>query len=131
MDIDEAVRGARLLAADIEASLGLRARVETEYPDDWREFHEEIGRSAPAAWVSISIPQAGTSAALDPTESQSSSGEGFAMELARIIQDDIQIHLKEPWPRDRTRSGSSLEPAETGWRSQGEQAETVPYGRLK
>jgi hypothetical protein len=131
VDIEEAVRGARLLATDIESSLGMQVRVETEYPDDWREFHEEIRRPTPTAWVSIAVPDAGTSAALDPTESQSISGEGFAMELARILQDDIQIHLREPWPKDRTRSGSSLEPSENGWRSPGEQAYTVPYGQLK
>ncbi|WP_433576617.1 hypothetical protein [Nocardia brasiliensis] len=131
MDIAEAVRGARLLAADIESSLGLRTRVDTEYPDDWREFHEETGRPTPTTWVSVAVPDAGTSAALDPSESDSTSAEGFAMELARILQDDIQIHLREPWPKDRTRSGSSLEPSETGWRSLGAQNYIVPYGQLK
>ncbi|MGW4325593.1 hypothetical protein ACWEKR_06840 [Nocardia sp. NPDC004573] len=131
MDIEEAIRGARLLAADIENSLGIRARVETEYPADWQEFHVEIERPAPTAWVSLAVPDAGTSAALDPGESESTSAEGFAMELARILQDDIQIHLKEPWPRDHTRTGSSLEPSETGWRSKGQQSYTVPYGQLK
>ncbi|MEV6429341.1 hypothetical protein [Nocardia sp. NPDC051463] len=131
VDIEEAVRGARLLAADIESSLGMRTRVETEYPDDWQEFHEEIGRSTPNAWVSVAVPDAGTSAALDPSESVSTSAEGFAMELARILQDDIQIHLREPWPEDRTRTGSSLAPSEAGWRSLGEQSYTVPYGQLK
>ncbi|MFG1791784.1 hypothetical protein [Nocardia sp. NPDC049149] len=81
--------------------------------------------------MSVAVPDAGTSAALDPSQSESTSAEGFAMELARILQDDIQIHLREPWPKDRTRSGSSLEPSETGWRSLGAQNYIVPYGQLK
>lgn len=129
--MEEAVRGAHLLATDIESSLGMRTRVETEYPDGWREFHEEIGRTAPSTWVSVTVPDAGTSAALDPSESKSASAEGFAMELARILQDDIQIHLREPWPKDRAGTGSSLEPSEAGRRSVGERSYTVPYGQLK
>ncbi|WP_063006771.1 hypothetical protein [Nocardia kruczakiae] len=130
MDVDEAVRGARLLAADIEGSLGFEARVTTEYTEDWQRFDEQTGRAAPGAWVSIAVPQVGTTAALDPTEPGSTTAEGFAMELVRILQDDIQIHLREPWPKDPLAGGRALEPTEWGWQSRIDPHHLVPYGRL-
>ncbi len=52
------------------------------------------------------------------------------MELALILQDDIQIHIREPWPKDPTTSGRSLEPTERGWRSLTDRAYLVQYGQL-
>src|SRR5689334_2130086 len=130
MDIDEAVRGARLLAADIEQSLGFSTQISTEYTEDWRRFGELSGRPVPKAWVSIGVPDAGTSAALDATESESSTAEGFAMELVRILQDDIQIHIRAPWPKDPATSGRALEPTERGWGSRTDPRYLVPYGTL-
>ncbi|MET9028780.1 hypothetical protein ABZW96_24635 [Nocardia sp. NPDC004168] len=49
MDISEAVRGARLLAADIERSLGFSVEVGTEYEEQWHRFHELPWPSDPAA----------------------------------------------------------------------------------
>ncbi|WP_280473232.1 hypothetical protein [Nocardia asiatica] len=130
MDIDEAVRGARLLAADIEQSLGFSTRISTEYTENWRKFGERFGRPVPKAWVSIGVPDAGTSAALDPTESDSGTAEGFAMELVLILHDDLQIHIREPWPKDPATSGQALVPTERGWRSRTDPEYLVPYGRL-
>jgi hypothetical protein len=130
MDIDEAVRGARLLAADIEQSLGFSTQISTEYTEDWQRFGEQSGRPVPNAWVSIAVPDVGTTAALDPTEPGSSTAEGFAMELVRILQDDIQIHIREPWPKDPAASSRALEPTELGWQSRKDPEYLVPYGRL-
>lgn len=130
MGIDEAVRGARLLAADIEESLRFSTQISTEYTEGWRRFGDESGRPVPKAWVCIGVPDAGTSAALDPTESGSGTAEGFAMELVRILQDDIQIHIREPWPKDPATSGRALEPTERGWQSRTDPEYLVPYGRL-
>ncbi|AHH16230.1 hypothetical protein NONO_c14270 [Nocardia nova SH22a] len=130
MDVDEAVRGARLLAADIEGSLGFTVEVSTEYTPDWREFGELTGRPTPGAWVSIAVSEAGTTAALDPTEQGSTTAEGFASELARILQDDIQIHVREPWPRDPAASGRALDPTEYGWQSRTDSGYLVRYGEL-
>lgn len=49
MGIDEAVRGARLLAADIEESLGFSTQISTEYTEDWRRFGAQSGRPVPKA----------------------------------------------------------------------------------
>ncbi|MGK8511613.1 hypothetical protein ACRS5S_27520 [Nocardia asiatica] len=130
MDVDEAVWGARLLAADIEQSPGLATQISTEYTEDWQRFGEQSGRPVPNAWVSIAVPDVGTTAALDPTEPGSATAEGFAMELVRILQDDIQIHIREPWPKDPATSGRALEPTERGWQSRTDPAYLVPYGRL-
>ncbi|MBF6476227.1 MULTISPECIES: hypothetical protein [Nocardia] len=130
MDIDEAVRGACLLARDIERSLGFSAEVGTEYTEQWRSFRELSGRPLPDAWVTLSVPEVGTTVALDPSEPGSATAEGFAMELVRVLQDDIQIHIREPWPRDPAARGRALDPTERGWRSQMDRAYLVPYGEL-
>lgn len=130
MDIAEAARGARLIAADIENTLGFSVRIDTEYTDEWREFGEQTGRPTPQAWLSVEVLGAGTNAALDPTESSSVSAEGFAAELMRILQDDIQIHIREPWPSDPAAGGRALEPTERGWQSSTNPEYLVPYGRL-
>ncbi|MGW5379506.1 hypothetical protein ACWESM_29120 [Nocardia sp. NPDC003999] len=130
MDISEAVRGAHLLAADIERSLGFSAKVGTEYPEQWRRFHESAGRPIPTAWVSISVPEVGTTIALDPSDPGSTTAEGFAMELVQVLQDDIQIHLREPWPRDPAASGHALAATERGWQSTVDRDHLVPYGQL-
>ncbi|MGW5219148.1 hypothetical protein ACWEQA_14885 [Nocardia sp. NPDC004085] len=130
MEFSEAVRGARLLAADIERSLGFPADVGTEYPEGWRRFHELSGRPAPKAWVSISVPEVGTTIALDPSEPGSETAEGFAMELVQVLRDDIQIHLREPWPKDPAARGRALAATERGWQSTVDRARLVPYGEL-
>ncbi|MGW1743594.1 hypothetical protein ACWCPQ_32905 [Nocardia sp. NPDC001965] len=86
MDVDEAVRGARLLASDIERSLGVTVEISTEYRGSWPTLRELLGRPEPSGWVQITVPAAGTSAALDPTEPGSVTAEGFAMELARSFR---------------------------------------------
>ncbi|RJO73515.1 hypothetical protein D5S18_20105 [Nocardia panacis] len=130
MEIDDAVEGARLVAADIERSLGFSVEVSTEYTGDWQEFGAVSRRPAPKGWVSIAVSEVGTTAALDPTEPGSDTAAGFAMELVRILQDDIQIHLREPWPEDPAASGRALEPTERGWRSMVDPDYLVPYGEL-
>ncbi|MEU5760623.1 hypothetical protein [Nocardia sp. NPDC047648] len=130
MDLDDAVRGARLLASDIETSLGFAVDVETGTTDKWRRFAERTGRPEPKALVRVAVPDVGTAAALDPTEPGSATAEEFAMELAQILQDDIQIHIREPWPKDPTASGRSLEPTERGWQSLADRAYLVQYGQL-
>ncbi|WP_328391058.1 hypothetical protein [Nocardia sp. NBC_00416] len=131
MDVDEAVRGARLLASDIERSLGVTVEISTEYQGSWPTLRDLLGRPEPSGWVRISVPEAGTSAALDPTEPGSVTAEGFAMELAQIIQGDIQMHLREPWPRDPAASRTTdLKPTERGWQSHADTSYLVPYGRL-
>ncbi|MGY2031958.1 hypothetical protein ACW9HR_30580 [Nocardia gipuzkoensis] len=130
MDIDEAVRGARLLASDIERSLGFSAEVGTEYTEEWRSLRELSGRPLPDAWVTLSVPEVGTTIALDPSEPGSTTAEGFAMELLRVLQDDIQIHIREPWPKDPAAGGRALDPTERGWQSTTDRTYLVPYGQL-
>lgn len=130
MELDEAVRGARLLASDIENSLGFSVEVSTEYTEEWRTFGEQTGRPLPKAWVSLAVAEAGTTAALDPSEPGSESAEGFATELALILQDDLQIHTRNPWPRDPAAGGRSLEPTARGWKSSTDTSYLVPYGQI-
>ncbi|MEU6831218.1 hypothetical protein ABZ894_21410 [Nocardia beijingensis] len=130
MDFSEAVRGARLLAADIERSLGFSADVGTEYPEGWRRFHELSGRPVPKAWVSISVPEVGTTIALDPSDPGSTTAEEFAMRLVQVLQDDIQIHIRLPWPSDPAASAHALRATERGWQSMTNPAYLVPYGEL-
>ncbi|WP_280246474.1 hypothetical protein [Nocardia abscessus] len=80
--------------------------------------------------MTLSVPEVGTTLALDPSEPGSTTAEGFAMELVRVLQDDIQIHIREPWPRDPAADGRALDPTERGWRSQTDRAHLVPYGEL-
>ncbi|WP_378611970.1 hypothetical protein [Nocardia jiangsuensis] len=78
--------------------------------------------------MSITVREVGTSAALDPTEPGSDTAAEFAMELVRILQQDIQIHLREPWPKDP--AGGALEPTDARWRSRVDREYLVPYGQL-
>ncbi|UGT61367.1 hypothetical protein [Nocardia asteroides] len=128
--MDEAVRGARLVAADIEQSTGFPTEVGSTYDAEWRRFGKQTGRPEPEGWVNITVREVGTSAALDPTEPGSATAAEFAMELVRILQDDIQIHLREPWPRDPAGGGRALEPTDAGWRSRVDGGYLVPYGQL-
>lgn len=80
--------------------------------------------------VGLSVPEVGSSAALDPGDPGSTTAGEFAMALARILQDDIQIHTRELWPKDPTTSGRALNPTERGWQSLEYRAYLVPYGRL-
>ncbi|MBF6221406.1 hypothetical protein IU479_25225 [Nocardia abscessus] len=130
MDIDEAVRGARLPASDIERTLGFSAEVGAEYTEEWRSLRELSGCPLPGAWVTLSVPEVGTTIALDPSEPGSATAEGFAMELVRVLQDDIQIHIREPWPKDPAAGGRALDPTERGWQSTTDRAYLVPYGQL-
>ncbi|MFI2284845.1 hypothetical protein [Nocardia beijingensis] len=130
MDISEAVRGARLLAADIERSLGFPVEVGTEYEEQWHRFHELQGRPAPTAWVSISVPEVGTTIALDPSDPASTTAEEFAMMLVQVLQDDIQIHIRLPWPSDPAASAHALRATDRGWQSMTNPAYLVPYGEL-
>ncbi|MEV0358188.1 hypothetical protein AB0H71_19280 [Nocardia sp. NPDC050697] len=80
--------------------------------------------------MSLTVREVGTTAALDPTEPGSDTAAEFAMELVRILQDDIQIHLREPWPRDPAGGGRALEATDEGWRSRVDREYLVPYGQL-
>ncbi|MEV6562550.1 hypothetical protein AB0M22_42990 [Nocardia sp. NPDC051756] len=130
MDKDEAIRGARLLASDIENSLGFSAQLTSDVTEEWLEFREQTGRPAPNSMVGLSVPDVGSSAALDPGDLESTTAEEFAMALARILQDDIQIHTRELWPKDPATSGRALHSSERGWQSMEYRAYLVPYGRL-
>lgn len=130
MDNDEAVRGARLLASDIENSLGFPTQVNSEVTEEWLTFSERTGRPAPTSLVGLSVPGVGSSVALDPRDPRSTTAAEFAMMLARILQDDIQIHTRELWPKDPTTSGRALHPTERGWQSLEYRAYLVPYGQL-
>ncbi|MFI6171588.1 hypothetical protein ACIBCN_32755 [Nocardia sp. NPDC051052] len=131
MDKGEAARGARLLASDIENSLGFSAQVTSDVTEEWLTFRERTGRPAPNSLVGLSVPTVGSWAALDPGEPGSTSAEEFAMALARILQDDIQIHTRELWPKDPTTSGRALHPTERGWQSLAYRAYLVSYGQLR
>ncbi|MFB8280833.1 hypothetical protein [Nocardia colli] len=130
MDKNEAIRGAQLLAVDIENSLRFSVEVNSEATEEWRAFRAQTGRPAPRSLVGLSVPAVGSSAALDPDDPGSTTAEEFAMALARILQDDIQIHTRELWPKDPTTSGLALTPTERGWQSMEYRAYLVPYGRL-
>ncbi|MFE9582177.1 hypothetical protein ACFYO1_37775 [Nocardia sp. NPDC006044] len=130
MDKNNAAYGARLLAADIENSLGFSAQVTSDVTEEWFAFREQTGRPAPNCMVGLRVPAVGSSAALDPGDHGSATAEEFAMALARILQDDIQIHTRELWPKDPTTSGRALNPTERGWQSLEYRAYLVPYGRL-
>lgn len=130
MDKDEAVRGARLLASDIENSLRFSTQVTSEVAEQWLTFSERTGRPAPDSLVGLNVPQVGTSVAVDPGDPGSTTAAEFAMMLARILQDDIQIHTRELWPKDPTTSGRALHATERGWQSLEHRAYLVPYGQL-
>ncbi|MGW0182580.1 hypothetical protein [Nocardia sp. NPDC003345] len=120
MDQEISRQGADLVAADIEAALGVEVRIDETMPEHRRRRPDALDW-----WIEFTVP---TWKVLVGCSPGGHSPTAVAHEIAEGIHDDVLSRSGKIWPADPAGGDQPLLPTPTGWQGR---TGLIPYGQVK